>query len=300
MGEPFTYTLEARFSEGWEALPGELRFDPGPFEIRERSPMEKVQDKKGGRAVLFNFILAGFEVGEGEIPAASIVFRGPGGKEAPEESNAVRVTVVPTAPEEATDLRDIKDPVEAPLSWKKYLLGALAALLLLTALFFLARFLWRKRRSGADEEAPPAPGPPPRPAHEVALEELAKLEGMNLIKKGRIKLFHIKLSEIVREFIGARYGFGAPEMTTAEIEAALDALQTERYLTDYILGFLGRCDLVKFAKHRPPEMDLSGMLPMAYKIVETARPREGGEPATPRKNGGPREPENASGGEARS
>jgi len=60
------------------------------------------------------------------------------------------------------------------------------------------------------------PAPPPRPAHEVALERLDRL-GARLGTSDDLRPFIFELSEIIREYLGARFAFNSLELTTEEL-----------------------------------------------------------------------------------
>jgi hypothetical protein len=85
------------------------------------------------------------------------------------------------------------------------------------------------------------------------LEELDRIKALGLIEKGEIKQFHILISNAIRRYILDLYGIEAPDMTTWEL---CEALRPERILGEAKAGefqeFLEACDLVKFAKYKPP------------------------------------------------
>ena len=59
--------------------------------------------------------------------------------------------------------------------------------------------------------------PPPRPPEEVAFEKLEAAERSGWLEEGEVKLFHVAVSEAVREYLGGRYGFDSLEQTTEEL-----------------------------------------------------------------------------------
>ena len=65
------------------------------------------------------------------------------------------------------------------------------------------------------------PGPPPRPAHEIALERLDRLGAYGLLEDADNRPFYFAVSEVIRDYLGARYGFDSLEMTTDELVAEL-------------------------------------------------------------------------------
>ena len=65
------------------------------------------------------------------------------------------------------------------------------------------------------------PGPPPRPAHEIALEKLDRLGAYGFLENADNRPFYFAVSEVIREYLGARFGFDSLELTTDELIAEL-------------------------------------------------------------------------------
>ena len=200
------------------------------------------------------YVLEPFLSGEYRIPPMTFRFRKRDGAE--EDSHELQtgeltVEVASLLPGEAgkLEIHDIKNPVELPREPPEWLwpaAGGLAALFLAGGLFAFIR----RRRGG-----PPAP--PPRPAHEIAFEELEALVAADLPAKGEIKAFYQGISDILRRYIENRFGLRAPERTTEEFLAELGAGQILDPAHKTLLDrFLHHCDLVKFAEHQPRHDDI--------------------------------------------
>ena len=58
---------------------------------------------------------------------------------------------------------------------------------------------------------------------------------------------YLAMSEILRAYIGRRYGFPALDLTTEEIRRDLVARPDAAHASDLVCGWLERSDLVKFA-----------------------------------------------------
>ncbi|MBU6161158.1 MAG: hypothetical protein KGO50_08550 [Myxococcales bacterium] len=138
------------------------------------------------------------------------------------------------------------------LDWRVvYALGGLA-MALIGAIIALVVNRVRKPRV----EPPP---PPKRPAWEVALEALQALQDADLLSVGERLQFHMRLSEILRSFVGDLLNIPAVESTTSEIETFLQRHQHEvGHQGAEIVRILEDTDLVKFARFTPPdEMSLA-------------------------------------------
>ncbi|HEY0713313.1 MAG TPA: hypothetical protein VGF45_11615, partial [Polyangia bacterium] len=137
--------------------------------------------------------------------------------------------------------------------------------------------LWLRRR--IRERAARRPAPPPRPPHEIALEKLDRLAQAGISDATDVRQLYFELSDIVREYLGARFGFLALEMTTEELVDELRRGISRGLVPGEVAGWLGACDLVKFAKWMPSQAEARGALETAIRIVESTRPRP--EPQSP-------------------
>ena len=120
---------------------------------------------------------------------------------------------------------------------------------------------------------PPAP-PAPRPIHVVAMERLSELGSSGMLERGEFLLFYSELSEIVRAYLGARFGFPGTELTTTEIMARLSALATwpPGLAAEDVRDLLRRCDRIKFTDTATSDVeDGDASLRRAYSIVDLTR-----------------------------
>ncbi len=146
--------------------------------------------------------------------------------------------------------------------------GILAGLMLGLAFFYY-------RRREELRIAAMQPPPPPPPPHETALAALDQLQTANLIEQEQHLEFHMRLSEILREFVGATWGFHAIESTTGEILDELRARPREvgDYATD-IETVLVETDIVKFARYVPEAEHSDSLYTLTRGLVESVAARE--------------------------
>jgi hypothetical protein len=156
----------------------------------------------------------------------------------------------------ATDIRDIKAPVDIPGRWL-WLWCALGALALAAVCFFA----WRRQRLRTRPKAEEPIVPP----HVRARRKLE--QALNLIYEPRP--FCISVSDTLRAYLEEAFSLRAPERTTEEF---LDELQSSALLSfsqKQLLGdFLMRCDLVKFARAEPTVEQLKELHAGALRLID--------------------------------
>ncbi len=156
----------------------------------------------------------------------------------------------------AEDIRDIKGPVPIPVGWL-WLAWALGALVVALAAFFLVRY-WLRRRIPTVPQLVIPPHVRARTRLNAALRLLYDP-----------KPFCIEVSDAVRWYLEERFQYRAPERTTDEF---LDELRSSPLLSPQqkqsLADFLSRCDLVKFARYEPTEIELRDLHESALRLVD--------------------------------
>jgi hypothetical protein len=143
-------------------------------------------------------------------------------------------------------------------------IGAIAVMVGAVLAWLLGRWLKRPR--------PVPPPPPPRPPWEVARESLHDLRHAGLTREGRFAEHFDRVSDIVRRYLGDRYGFDGLECTTRELLVELRATTPRIEVLSEIERFMRQADLVKFARLTPSEAECSTALAEAEEIVERTVP----------------------------
>ncbi len=208
--------------------------------------------------------LAPFLPGEYSIPAMTVSAQD---KQHPDQKATVTIparTITVTSflakDEKDPQITDIYAPLSQPLPTLYYLLaGAAAALLLFALLFYFRR---RRRRQ--------QPPPPPLPLHVAALAAIDRL----LQEQGTacdFARFYAGLTLILRHYIEARFGLKAPEQTTEEF---LDSLRQSPAFSEeqkaLLRNFLGRCDLIKFARIIPDPQEVDAAIGLCRDFIRAS------------------------------
>jgi hypothetical protein len=169
------------------------------------------------------------------------------------------------------EIKDIKPPLSLPANTMQQAL--VAGLVLFLALLALTGFIYWRKTAEKKERTIVQPRP-----EDIAQQELERLLAEDLLARGEIKNFHMRISDILRRYIENRFGLRAPERTTEEFLVALARAESPEHallgkhkalLTD----FLNQCDLVKFARHEPTLAESEKTVVICREFVEKTKER---------------------------
>jgi hypothetical protein len=125
---------------------------------------------------------------------------------------------------------------------------------------------WRRR------PRPVPPPPPPRPPWEVALEALYLLRDSKALQEGQQGEYAATVSDILRKYLGDRYGFDGLEATSREIRKALRAVTPPPPVLPEVERLLDESDLIKFARVTPTTEECEGLFSLGETIVKATIP----------------------------
>ena len=155
---------------------------------------------------------------------------------------------------------DLRGQMKYPLTAAEvipWLLGFWAVVLVIVG---LVAWIRSRRRSDSDPAFR-------EPAHITALRKLDKWRGDKYWAPEKQKQFYTGVTDALREYIVARYGVGAMEMTTAEIFSDLRKTDVPADLYEEMKALFERADFVKFAKYVATPEDNATVLPQAVRFV---------------------------------
>lgn len=191
------------------------------------------------------------------------LFQGPDGK--PVSAPPVRVHVGEPQLAQDADISDIKSPMRArPALWP-WLLAAVLAWAGWTAWK-----KWRDRPRAAD--GAPIAEDPAVPPEQAAAEAIAALRASGLWEKDQAA-YYLRLTDIMREYLEARYGEPFTAMTSAEVERLVKARAGSLSIGGSVRELLSRADLVKFARAKPGPEEGPRDAELALELIEATTPR---------------------------
>jgi hypothetical protein len=247
--------LAATSAEGYKVRFPKLDSPENSIEDLELIETERSDDKLDENNNVISTIRYRFEpfaVGNLQLPPMSVVFYSPDDAETKIEIVTEPVdiqidAVLDVSADAAPQIADIEDVMTIPVSGTLIWLSIAAVIIIIAIIGYL---LWKKKN------APVEVVRIFKPAHQLAFEKLHDLLAQNLLNQGKIKLFYIGISNVLRYYIEHRFNINAPDRTTEEFLAELTSANTLSMTDkDHLGEFMHHCDLVKFAKHDPSSED---------------------------------------------
>ena len=223
----------------------------GALEVIQSYPIDTI--KKNDRYELVKkYGLAQFDSGKYTIPSVRILINSKAFL-----SDSLRVEVanveVDTLKQKMYDIKDIAPADNSIGDWWKWLL----VLLIIAGLGALA-YWYLKKHKEKKEEAEIYKTP-----IEKATNLLNTLEKKELWQRGEIKEYYSELTDIVRIYIEEAIEVPAMESTTSELIQALKIaslkkkMELSKETIDNLFTVLKQADLVKFAKSKPLDFEIT-------------------------------------------
>ncbi|HQF47598.1 MAG TPA: hypothetical protein PLZ71_02950 [Flavobacterium alvei] len=249
IGAEFKLTLKTNVDTLSKVVFPNLR-NFGPLEVIQSYPIDTI--KKNDRYELIKkYGLTQFDSGRYTIPSVKILINK---KEFLSDSIKVEVAnvVVDTLKQKMYDIKDIV-PANESSDWWKYLLG-----LVLIAGFgaFIYWYTKKRQKKTIEKEIYKTP-------IEKATSLLNNLEKKELWQHGEVKAYYSELTDIVRNYIEEAIEIPAMESTTSELIEGLKMVSQKKKMNlskdtfDNLLGVLKQADLVKFAKSKPLDFEIT-------------------------------------------
>lgn len=190
-------------------------------------------------------------------------FKSPDGRSVAAPAAMFAVTVAPMP--DGEDITDIKGPLKArPALWPWLLAAALAWGA------WLAWRRWKARRLAPD--GTPLPQAPVLPPEEIAALAIAELRTSGLWENDQAA-YYLRLTDILRAYLEARYGQPVTAMTSVEVERLVKARAQDLQIGGGVRELLTRADLVKFAKAKPGPEEGPRDADLALGLIKATTPR---------------------------
>ena len=275
VGDIVTLTLEVTHSADQVVVLPRLGDEWGSFEVRSQTTARTVSNGDGTETTRRHFRVAIFAPGTFETPDLPMSVRGPDGTVEQASPPPVRLTVRSVLSGSDEQLRDIRPPSDLSIPlWKQPFARAMAALATLAALGLVGYILHRRSPGRAPL---PVPVADTRTPWEVAVQELDRIERLDLPGDGKFKEHYGLVAEVTRTYIYAMYladvsRQDATDMTTDEMEAAISRSSLDRKNARLAVDLLLKADLIRFSNYTPSVSEAYEDLAQARDIVDGTRP----------------------------
>jgi hypothetical protein len=272
LGEPIEWEIEVRHAPE-ERYQFDAPLPDGPYRA-EPAGCQRL-DQPGETTTTCRLRVALLALGAVDLPALRLSVSTPDGPRAldvPGPRLTGNGVIDPKVPADQLQLKELAPPVPLLVpSWQLlwWAAGALAAALLGWRLW---RW-WRARRRAG--EAPP-PLVPPELRFAARLDELTR---ERLGEQGRGREHFFRLSEAVRDYLGAVTGLNALDLTTEELLAALSRQPDPRLPLEPLRRFSETADLVKFARLHADGHACAEGIAFGRELLDRTRPAPEAPPA---------------------
>lgn len=263
IGDPVTYTVTVEHAPDIQILSDFPAPSEDMLEIKSTEDINQKNRKTitTGR----KFVLTAFRLGEFVLNPITVEYRKDGQSPKKIQTNKLYLNVRSIAAEvPKEDIRDVKSVV--PFLWRfwKYVWTILGLALILAG-------IWTYRKLRQKALLSPKRGPVLTPEEE-ALLHLRELFDSDFLRRGLVKAYYLRLSEILRTYFEKRYRMLAVESTTFEILQVLQPPKIEPALFEKIKYVLEISDLAKFAKWIPTPAEVLSINKKSEEIIRDSTP----------------------------
>ena len=274
VGAPVTLTLGVMHAHDQVVVLPRIGPEWGPFEVSSHTTPQTISNGDGTKTTFRQFRVTLFAPGEFETPDLPIAIRRPDGSVEEVFPTPLRLTVksVLTGPNE--QLKDIRSPADLSTPfWERPAIIALGALVVLATLGSGGFYFYRRSRP---RDAFTEPLVDTRQPWEVALQELDRIEGLDLPGRGDLKGHYILVAGTLRAYLEAPYlsepeRMDATDMSSEEIGAAIWQSPLDHGNARIVIELLQEADLVKFANYTPPASRAYEAAGQVRTVVEATR-----------------------------
>jgi len=207
-----------------------------------------------------NFIITAWDSGSYYIPPISFSENS--------KTQGLLLNVQTVILEEGAELKDIKQPMKAPIGWSDIWPWLVGIIVLALIIFLLKKYVFNKKDEVKIEK--------PKviiPADITAIQQLIALDEAQVWQAGNIKQYYTELSEIIRRYTENRFNFIALELATDEIISELKSKVNNEQLASITI-LLQRADLAKFAKSKPDENENNESMQLAKHFVGQTKEKQ--------------------------
>lgn len=267
IGEQFHLDLTATFLKGVRVTFPMLTDTFNSFEVVSKNKLDTISSANNKELTLFQqYTLTGFDSGYFVIPPMPFVVDDGKGKSDTLLSEAMLINIITVQVDTTQEIKAIKNIIDVPFPWLEYLIYVLIALIIVAVIIYVYKRYFKKKKVKIV-----TPKIPDRPAHEIALEALRRIENEKLWQQGFTKKYYSEVTDAIRQYIEKRFSINAMEQTTDEILSYFEREVVREEEKEKLKFILKLADMVKFAKVHPLPSENETTLQYAFSFVNNTR-----------------------------
>ncbi len=264
--EPTEIQLNVNSLNRWLVMPDSIPH----FDIVDTGKPDTTNFKDNSKTIEQTITITSFDSGRWVFPGLPVEFaKATGQPPQTVQTDSFYVNVSYAAADSTNELRDIKPIITISITdyfWY-YIIGG--GLLLLLLIYLLYRY-FKKRKQSAPAIALSKLSP-----FDEAMEELKKLAQLNLQDAGEIRLYHIKLAAIFKNYLGRKQSKNLLNKTTGDLLINMKEMNLPAEAVSNLATALRCTDAVKFAKYLPLSNESDDSLQKikeTINLIETSKP----------------------------
>lgn len=269
IGDPVNFTIKVNKTKDIKVdLPG-LNVALGAFDVRDYKSAERPVKGTNKTELTISYIITTYKTGQYYVPPITLHYLTPANEQRSVTSDSICIEVKSVKSSEAKDIQEAKDPVPIKASHKLlyWVIGITVVILLgLLGYYYYLRRRWMGKGLLFEKSAESV-----QPPHEIAFEELAKIEQMGLVEQKRIKEYYTLVADVIRNYSARRYQILTLERTSDEIIQEMRSSDIMGEFVEMFRAFFKASDLVKFAKYIPSNQEIMELVPQARSIVDLTK-----------------------------
>jgi len=161
------------------------------------------------------------------------------------ESEPLLLNVFTVEVDTTKDIKPIVRPIAQPYTIDEFLPWILFGFALVAIIFSVFYFIRRRKKNKPLFAKKEKPALPPYEEAMLAFEELKR---QKLWQQDRLKEYHTRLTDIIRQYIERRFDIPAIEMVTFDIMEELNKTNINKEVLAKLQASFELADLIKFAK----------------------------------------------------
>ena len=274
VGDVAILSLVVSHPEGLVVVLPRIEREWGPFEVQEQSSVQTTSITGGIKTIAKQFRVVLFSPGAFATPDLPISVRNTDGSVEQIFPDPVNFTVRSVLSGPDDELRDIRPPADlsTPL-WQRPVILVLFGLAIVGACGAVGYYFYRRSHT---KVSPPVTVLDTRKPWEVALQELDRIDRLDLPGRSDLKEHYTLVAGVLRTYLGATYlrevgQADALDMSTEEINEAISLSELDDRHSREVVELLREADLVKFANQSLPLARAREVIDQIRRFVEVTK-----------------------------